>query len=192
MNPAGSRDSKELFPIEPELVDRLANIFERAVGVGLSYLCDKLRTPTPGEFLDAGYVDDAVVQESGDFRHVLGEEAAVLPDRIAAQGRRASLGMPIQEIQCLRLGFGERYPVVSYAVDETGSGMVFGVPTSSMRASVASGCEMDSTGPSAITLSSLSVTMVAISRMTSTSASRPVISISIQTRCGGMLRCLMG
>ncbi len=36
--------------------------------------------------------------------------------------------MPIQKVQRLRLGFGERYPLLSHPVDETGSRMVFGIP----------------------------------------------------------------
>src|SRR5690606_21284243 len=47
--------------------------------------------------------------------------------------------------------------------------------------SSASGCVMASSGPSASTLSSASVTTVAISRMVSLSVSRPVISRSIHT-----------
>ncbi|MNR38990.1 hypothetical protein D3C85_1571460 [compost metagenome] len=61
---------------------------------------------------------------------------------------------------------------------------------SSMRASTSSLWWMAITGPSARVFSSLSVTMVAISMMTSLSGSRPVISRSIQIRFCGL--CMQG
>jgi hypothetical protein len=62
-----------------------------------------------------------------------------------------------------------------------------------MRASTSSLWWMAITGPSARVFSSLSVTMVAISMMTSLSGSRPVISRSIQIRfCGFCMQGLLG
>ena len=161
-------DSEEPLPVEPEFVDRLANVFQRAVRVVLPQLRDKLRMPAKSEFLDARHVDDAIVQEVGDLRHVPGEEAPVLPYRVSAQRRRAPCRMPLEKIQRLRLGLDESHPVLPHPVDQP-EAVWCSVFQSSMPASAASGCEMGSTGPSAIALSSLSVTIVATSRMTSTS-----------------------
>src|SRR5690606_6277713 len=61
-----------------QLLDALADVCERPVATALGGAVEvDPRIPAPGELLDARHVDDAVVQEALQRRHVAREEAAI-------------------------------------------------------------------------------------------------------------------
>ena len=58
----GSSQPEEALAVELELGDGFADVVQGSMGVGLLEALHQLRTPAAGQFLDGGYVDDAVVQ----------------------------------------------------------------------------------------------------------------------------------
>src|SRR5690606_19675999 len=82
----GAGGDEQPLAVEPQLVDALADVVEGAVGGGLAGQGrERPRVPAPGELLDGGDVDGAVVEVLLDLREVLGQEAPVRPDGVAAQ-----------------------------------------------------------------------------------------------------------
>ena len=144
--------------------------------------------PAPAELLHGGHVDRPVVEPVLDVGEMGGQEAAVGPDRVAAQRHRAlgsgrgpsgTRGSDVRPPRgsawrprwrrAARIGCACRGPRGSMAPSSSG-------PACTTRS-----------GPSATTARSSSVTRVAISTMTWRAGSSPVISRSIHTSTRGML-----
>src|SRR5687768_61679 len=77
---------EHVLAVPAELLDRLADVVEGPVGGRLAgRRFQRPRVPPPGELLDGGDVDRAVVQVLLDLGQVEREEPAVGADRVAAQ-----------------------------------------------------------------------------------------------------------
>jgi hypothetical protein len=96
--------------VEAQLGDALADVVERPVRAHLVRpTVGEPRVPAAHELLHAAHVDAAVVQPVLDVGQVGVEEAAVHPDRVAAQRHLARLGHPLlDELERLGAGVGER------------------------------------------------------------------------------------
>ena len=79
--------------------------------------------PAPRQLLDRGDVDDPVVEEAVQQRHVPREEGAVGPDAVAGQRRARPLGALLAEVgQHLLLGLLQRHAALEL-VEEPGGGV---------------------------------------------------------------------
>src|SRR4051794_121960 len=100
--PGGGRllGQEHVGPIEAQLLDRLADVVEGPVGLGLvrPVLVDG-RIPAPAELLERADVHAAVVDVLVDLGEVAVEEAAVDADRVAAQRRGARAGELLGEVR---------------------------------------------------------------------------------------------
>ena len=88
------RRQEDVFVVEAQLGDALADVVEGAVGAGLVRAC---RWSASGyqrrdQLLDAAHVDAAVVQPVLDLGEVLVEEPTVHPDRVATERHPARFG----------------------------------------------------------------------------------------------------
>src|SRR5690606_4072833 len=78
MDGPGSSRNEDGLAVVAQLLDRLADVVERAVGVVLAGpRLEGLGAPAAHQLLDRRDVVDAVVQEAIDARHVAGEEEAI-------------------------------------------------------------------------------------------------------------------
>jgi hypothetical protein len=100
------RRHEEVLAVVPQLLDRLVDVRERLVLALLRDAGEDLRVPALGELLQGRDVDDAVVQVGVEERQVAHHEAAVLVDRVAAEGRGAFRHEGAQELDQARLDFG--------------------------------------------------------------------------------------
>ena len=139
------------------------------------------RVPALHELLDARHVDRAVVEVVLDVGQVGGEEAAVGADRVAAQRDRARLGHVLLDELERRCPASSSVIVEAWIASSRPDRVCMSTTNGSILASTSSGWWITRSGPSATIVSSSSVTIVAISTMTSDVWSSPVISRSIHT-----------
>ena len=157
------------------------------MGTALLETFHDLRRPACCQFLERRDIQIAVVEVGFQRRHLPVEETTVRQMLLPQIG-----DLPLGTHCSRNSGSDARPPPwksgsrTRWVSPEPPCWRVF---HSSMRARTSSLWCTAMTGPSASTLSWLSVTMVAISMMTSLSGSRPVISVSIQIRfCGFCMR----
>ena len=82
----GVGQDEEVVAVEAQLLDRLADVVEGAVVLGLARaLAVDRRVPAPAQLLERRHVDAAVVEVLVELVHVAGEEAAVGADAVAAE-----------------------------------------------------------------------------------------------------------
>src|SRR3989338_4796682 len=97
--------TEDILAVEAQFLDRFADVVQDPVGIVLftGHLGGRA-VPASGELLDRADVDRPVMQVGFEFRHVFDEKAPVLPDRVAAQGRRLLPAVRRDEFQHLPLG----------------------------------------------------------------------------------------
>lgn len=94
---------KTSLAIEAELGERFVDVLEGAVVLGFGRSLD-VGIPAPHEFLHARDIDEAIVQEPVEPRHVPSDEASVLPHRVATERRGSLLGVLAEKFEDLGLG----------------------------------------------------------------------------------------
>ena len=119
---------KECVAVVLQFGDGVFDVVECQVGAGFFYAGEYVRAPAAGEFFDGGDVEVAVVEVGFEFGHAAHEEAAVLADGVAADGRLA-FGYPLlQKRDGFRFGLRRADLAVAHALGEAGFAVLVGVP----------------------------------------------------------------
>ena len=103
-------------------------VVQGAVGVAFRERVVGGRVPAARKFLDGAHVDDAVMEIALEGWHVAAQEAAVLPNGVAAEGRSVACHVALQEGEGAGFGFDQGHLGLAHARQEAGFRMVLAVP----------------------------------------------------------------
>ncbi len=162
-----SRETSHERPVVLELGDRIAHVAQRRVRRFLREAAAEIGRPAPRQLLDRRHIEIAIVEIALQPRHQPMQEPAILADRIAAHRRLAGRHPLREEFDGQRFGgrdVDRRIRRTRCQRPDLRCWLRF---QSSIASSRSSGWRSANSGPSASWLRSLSVTIVAISRIES-------------------------
>ena len=99
---------KQMLAVETQFVDAFFDVIHGTVGVFFGGFVFLVRIPQGIELFDTADINHAVVEQLVQYRHVLDDEAAVLPDGVAGEDELVASTVLLEEVngKCFGLAQG--------------------------------------------------------------------------------------